>query len=138
MALGPLHRTSTIWTEIMRDVKARVPSLRLQADRFLLLVHFVVVPSLLLLTSCAFEEAKVIFFFDPLKSSTAKPSRFPRFPESLPESGHGSAIRAPPRVPGSPNQPPGFPTTSPTWGSEITEPVPWFCYPVPNLGFRDC
>ena len=85
------------------------------------------------LTGCLLLRVKLRFSFDLLKSSTAKPSRFPRFPESVPEG--GARIRsvpylgfrgrrtsplvfrphAPPRVPRLPNQPPGFP--NPRWGT---------------------
>ena len=52
-------------------------------------------------------------FVQVRRKSTAKPSRFRRFPGSVPQ-GATDPLSASPRIPGSPNQSPGFPTPCPT------------------------
>lgn len=45
-----------IWSEILRDVKSRVPALSGPADRMLLLCHGLVLPCLMLLSSFSFDH----------------------------------------------------------------------------------
>jgi len=69
IASGPLYKafyafgftycaygSNTIWTEVMRHVKARAPALRREADRFLIVLHWVVLPCLLLLSTFSYDH----------------------------------------------------------------------------------
>lgn len=69
IAAGPMYKamyifgfsygaygSNSIWTEVMRHVKLRAPNLRPAADRFLIMLHWVVLPCLLLLSSFSFDH----------------------------------------------------------------------------------